>query len=891
MNLSPDSFQRTLSVGGRKFRYYAVDAVGFSKAQTCMPRTIRILLENQLRHIARGVVQEESLRYLADYSIQSVGEEILFWPSRVLMQEAAGLPGMLDLASMRDLLSDSGRNPKVVNPHIPVDLVIDHSVMVDHFGSEEAFRLNLALEYKRNEERYSFLKWAQQSFRNFRVVPPGQGICHQINIEHLATVVAYDDKEDVPLVYPDTVIGTDSHTTMVNALSVLGWGVGAIEGEIAMMGEPLSMLLPHVVGVEVVGTMPAGSTVTDAVLGLTEILRKRGVVGRFVEFFGPGLAGLKLADRATLANMAPDYGATCGYFPIDEETLRYLRETGRSDEHVELVEAYARAQGLWYDTAMPVPDFSEILTFDLGAVEPSLSGPGRPEQRIRLSEIARQFAQSTKGGRSDASVSGDDVPVDGAVVIAAITSCANTSNPSAMIGAGLLARNAVRRGLSVKPWVKTSMSPGSRVVVDYLRAAGLEEPLRALGFDTVGFGCMTCVGNSGPLPEAVTRAIEDQQLHAVSVLSGNRNFEARIHRLVRSNYLCSPALVVAYALAGNMSIDLLTQPIGTAADGSSVYLRDIWPNPDEIEALGREHIVSSLFTDSYGSVFDGGAPWAQLDCPQGDTFSWTEGSNYIKMPPFVKHGVLPPGLSDLRSARVLAILGDQITTDHISPVGEIACNSPAGQLLQRRGVSPDEFNSYASRRANYEVMMRGTFANPRLQNEMVPQSTGSFTRIPPDADILSIYDAATELQQQGVPSVIFAGKQYGTGSARDWAARGTYLLGVRAVIAESFERIHRSNLVLMGVLPVELPEGVTRGSLMLKGDETIDILGISETMNMPSDIVLRITGSDGQVREQRAVCRLDTGMEKNYFRAGGVLKYIYQLMLEQGESSTLAESL
>ncbi|TFL15796.1 aconitate hydratase AcnA [Pusillimonas caeni] len=890
MELSPEHIQRTLSVGGREFRYYAVDAVDHLSGGICMPRTIRILLENQLRHFDGGAVREESLGFLAGYSARSVGAEILFWPSRVLMQEAAGLPGMLDLASMRDLLSKYGYDPKVVNPHIPVDLVIDHSVMVDHFGSEEAYQLNLDLEYKRNEERYSFLKWAQRSFRNFRVVPPGQGICHQINLEHLATVVACDDNEDVPLVFPDTVIGTDSHTTMVNALSVLGWGVGAIEGEIAMMGEPLSMLLPHVVGVEVIGSLPAGSTVTDAVLTLTEMLRKRGVVGRFVEFFGPGLTGLKLADRATLANMAPDYGATCGYFPIDEETLRYLRETGRSDEHIDLVEAYARAQGLWYDSSMPIPNFSEILTFDLSSVEPSVSGPGRPEQRISLSEVAEQFARYKDAWPSEAQPSGDEAPANGAVVIAAITSCANTSNPSAMIGAGLLARNAVRLGLSAKPWVKTSMSPGSRVVVDYLRAAGLEEPLRKLGFDTVGFGCMTCVGNSGPLPEAVARLIEHQQLHAVSVLSGNRNFEARIHRLVRSNYLCSPALVVAYALAGNVSVDLLTQPIGTAEDGTNVYLRDVWPDPDEVEAISRDHIVSGLFTDSYDSVFDGGARWKQLDCPEGDTFSWYEGSDYIRMPPFVEHGILPPSLDDLRSARVLAILGDQVTTDHISPVGEITCGSPAGQFLQNRGVPPDEFNSYASRRANYEVMTRGTFANPRLKNEMVPQSMGSFTRIFPGADIFSIYDAATELQRQSVPSVIFAGKQYGTGSARDWAARGTYLLGVRAVVAESFERIHRSNLALMGVLPVELPAGVTRGSLMLSGDETIDIIGVSETMSTPANVVLRITRKDGQVLEQPAICRLDTRMEKNYFRAGGVLKYIYELMLEQGKSPAVAEN-
>lgn len=872
--------RRLLSAGQFQFSYFALDAVRATSDIARLPRTIKILLENQLRHRDTGHVTDEALHALINYSKDSVGTEIGFWPSRVLMQEAAGLPGMLDLASMRDLLRASGRDPRIINPRIPVDLVIDHSIMVDNYGNSGAAQKNLDLEYERNRERYVFLKWAQDSFSNFRVVPPGQGICHQINIEFLTSVVSRTDSESETVLYPDTVIGTDSHTTMVNGLAVLGWGVGAIEAEAAMMGQPLSMLIPQVIGVEVTGALPAGATVTDAVLTLTEMLRQYGVVERFVEFFGAGLAHLSLADRATLANMAPDYGATCAFFPVDDETLRYLRNTGRDEAHIAAVEAYARAQGLWHDASMPAPVFSETLVFDLSAVEPSVSGPGRPDQRIPLANVARRFREHS-GIEDQPAQTLSNTPADGAIAIAAITSCTNTSNPSAMIGAALLARNAVKRGLKTKPWVKTSMSPGSRVVIDYLRAAGLEQPLQTLGFDTVGFGCMTCVGNSGPLADEITRLIETTKLTTVSVLSGNRNFEARIHRLIKANFLCSPALVVAYALAGNINIDLTRDPIGIAADGTNVFLRDIWPSTEDIETAIRQTISREMFLSSYRNVFDGDDRWQSLPITRGDCFAWDDDSLYIRKPPFVDGDHLTSGLKDIHGARVLAVLGDQTTTDHISPVGEISQNSPAGQFLKSRGIAARDFNSYSSRRANHDVMARGTFANPRLQNAMVPGVDGPYSRIHPDPGPRFLFDCATTLKEQGTASVVFAGRQYGTGSARDWAARGPSLLGIKAVIAESFERIHRSNLALMAVLPLQLPAGVTFRDLAIAGDETVDILGLSEDMQTPQTITLRITRPDGTSREQPVLCRLDTSIEKAYFRAGGVLRFVFDQAAKQ----------
>ncbi|HRW60680.1 MAG TPA: aconitate hydratase AcnA, partial [Defluviicoccus sp.] len=812
-----DTFRarRTLKVGDQSYEYYslaAAEAAGLGSVSR-LPFSLKVLLENLLRWEDGRTVTADDIRAIAGWLERGTADrEIAFRPARVLMQDFTGVPAVVDLAAMRDAMQAAGADPAKINPLVPVDLVIDHSVMVDVAGSRQALDNNVHLEYERNEERYAFLRWGQAAFNNFRVVPPGTGICHQVNLEYLAQVVWTARANGTVVAYPDTLVGTDSHTTMINGLSVLGWGVGGIEAEAAMLGQPISMLIPEVVGFRLAGKLPEGATATDLVLTVTQMLRKKGVVGKFVEFFGPGLDGLTLADQATIANMAPEYGATCGFFPVGRSTLDYLRFTGRDPERVALVEAYAKAQGLWRDAETPDPVFTDALALDLGAVEPSLAGPKRPQDRVALSVAAPEFTRFLTGERKgDAAtavqreqpVSGANYGLkDGAVVIAAITSCTNTSNPSVLIGAGLLARNARRQGLTVKPWVKTSFAPGSQVVTAYLVAAGLQDDLDALGFQLVGYGCTTCIGNSGPLPEPINEAIEAGDLVVAAVLSGNRNFEGRIHPLTRANYLASPPLVVAYALAGSLTVDLLKDPIGTGEEGQPVFLRDIWPDNKEIQAVIDQVITADMYRSRYADVFHGDAAWRGLPAATGQTYAWQAESTYVRLPTFFEGGAAP-GFSDIRGARPLAILGDSVTTDHISPAGSIKKDSPAGRYLIEHGVMPADFNSYGSRRGNHEVMMRGTFANIRIRNEMAPGTEGGVTRLMPAGTVMPIYDAAIGYQEAGTPLVVIAGKEYGTGSSRDWAAKGARLLGVSAVVAESFERIHRSNLVGMGVLPLQ----------------------------------------------------------------------------------------
>ncbi|HLB06859.1 MAG TPA: aconitate hydratase AcnA, partial [Alphaproteobacteria bacterium] len=830
--------------------------------------------------------------------------EIAYRPARVLMQDFTGVPAVVDLAAMRAAMRALGGEPERINPLSPVDLVIDHSVQVDRFGTRDAFRENVALEMARNVERYAFLRWGQTAFRNFRVVPPGTGICHQVNLEYLAQVVWTAKADGMALAYPDTLVGTDSHTTMVNGLAVLGWGVGGIEAEAAMLGQPISMLIPEVVGFRLTGKLKEGATATDLVLTVTEMLRKKGVVGKFVEFFGPGVAELSLADRATVANMAPEYGATCGFFPIDAETVAYLKFTGREPERVALVEAYAKAQGLWRDASTPDPLFTDVLELDVGRVEPSLAGPKRPQDRVRLSEAKGAFARALAetlgndaGGAESRMVNegggvagphaptafGRRVSVEGAnhtlghgdVVIAAITSCTNTSNPSVMLAAGLLARSAVEKGLRVKPWVKTSLAPGSQVVSEYLKKAGLQEALDQLGFALVGYGCTTCIGNSGPLPEPIEKAIDEGNLVVASVLSGNRNFEGRINAFVKANYLASPPLVVAYALAGTLNVDLVREPLGKDRDGKPVYLRDIWPSNAEVSATLRASLSPEMFRARYADVFTGDEVWRAIATAEGLTYAWDDSSTYVKHPPYFEAMAQAPGIShDIRGARCLALLGDSITTDHISPAGSIKKESPAGKYLVGHGVEPADFNSYGARRGNHEVMMRGTFANVRLRNEMVPGIEGGITKHWPSGEAMPIYDAAMRYKSEGMPLVVVAGKEYGSGSSRDWAAKGTKLLGVVAVIAESFERIHRSNLIGMGVLPLQFKEGVMRKTLKLDGSETVDLLGLSGGVKPKQEITGRIARADGSVEHIALLSRIDTADEAEYFRHGGILHYV-----------------
>ncbi|HXV40285.1 MAG TPA: aconitate hydratase AcnA, partial [Steroidobacteraceae bacterium] len=843
-----------------------------------LPYSYKILLENLLRHEDGRTVTREDIVALATADLRKLpAREIAFTPARVIMQDFTGVPAVVDLAAMRDAMAALGGDPGRINPLIPAELVIDHSVMVDHYGTADALGLNALLEFQRNKERYTFLRWGQQAFDNFSVVPPDTGIVHQVNLEYLARVVFADGQD---LAYPDTVVGTDSHTTMINGVGVLGWGVGGIEAEAAMLGQPSTMLIPEVIGVKLTGRLQEGATATDLVLTVTEMLRKRGVVEKFVEFFGDGLAQLPLADRATIANMAPEYGATCGLFPVDEETLTYLRLTGRGDAQVALVRAYARAQGMWREDGAPDPEYTDVLRLDLATVQPSLAGPKRPQDRVRLPDMQQAYRDAfgrdqdkwkSQGAAKVANGAQFELK-DGAVVIAAITSCTNTSNPAVMLGAGLLARNARARGLKVPPWVKTSLAPGSKVVTEYLTRSNLLDDLEALGFNVVGYGCTTCIGNSGPLNAPISQAINANKLSVASVLSGNRNFEGRVHQEVRMNFLASPPLVVAYALAGTVDIDLTRDALGTATDGTPVYLRDIWPGSREIQATITGSVDSQMFSKSYADVFQGDERWRGIAVPASKTYRWDAASTYIQNPPyFTGISRKPPGLPAVRGARCLALFGDSITTDHISPAGAIRKDSPAGLYLQRNGVQPADFNSYGSRRGNHEVMMRGTFANTRIKNLMVPGVEGGVTRLQPGGEQLPIYDAAMKYQAAGVPLVVIAGQEYGTGSSRDWAAKGTNLLGVKAVIAESFERIHRANLVGMGVFPLTFRDGDDAAKLGLDGTETYDIDGLTAGSR---EATVRASRADGKSVSFKVNVRVDTPKEWEYMDHGGILHFV-----------------
>ncbi|MHB8504732.1 MAG: aconitate hydratase AcnA [Acidimicrobiales bacterium] len=882
-----DSFgaRAELEVGGRRLGYYRLAALQERFDVARLPYSLKVLLENLLRHEDDVTVRAEDIERLAGWDPSAEpAYEIAFAPARILMQDFTGVPAVVDLAAMRDAMRALGGDPARVNPEIPAELVIDHSIIADVYGVPDAFRRNAELEFARNEERYRFLRWGQTAFETLKVVPPNTGICHQVNLEYLARVVFDVDGE----AFPDTLLGTDSHTTMVNGLGVLGWGVGGIEAEAAMLGQPVSMLIPRVVGFELTGSLPEGSTATDLVLTVTEMLRRHGVVGKFVEFYGEGVGAVPLANRATIGNMSPEYGSTCAIFPIDEETLAYLRLTGRPDGQVALVEAYARAQGLWHDPGQE-PVYSERLSLDLSTVVPSLAGPSRPQDRVRLDGAREGFRAALprvlrKEGAGDAPsaavpvtlADGSRFDLDhGHVVIAAITSCTNTSNPSVMVAAGLLAKRAVERGLSTKPWVKTTLAPGSKVVMDYYERAGLVPYLDKLGFDLVGYGCTTCIGNSGPLLPEISRAVNDGDLAVVSVLSGNRNFEGRINPDVRMNYLASPPLVVAYALAGTMDTDLVGEPLGTGSDGDPVYLRDIWPSSQEVAAVVDGSIESGMFRSSYEDVFTGDERWRNLEVPAGTSYAWDDRSTYVRNPPYFDGLPAEPApVEDVAGARVLAVLGDSVTTDHISPAGNIRADSPAGRWLVDGGVEPGQFNSYGSRRGNHEVMIRGTFANIRIRNRMAPGTEGGVTRHLPDGEVMSIYDAARRYQADGVPLVILAGKEYGAGSSRDWAAKGTALLGVRAVMAESFERIHRSNLVGMGVLPLQFADGQSVESLGLTGEEVVEITGLA---GLPR----RLTVRAGTV-ELEVVVRIDTPKEAEYYRHGGILPYVLRRLRDRG---------
>jgi len=885
---SKDSFstRARLPVGSESLDVYRLDRLDRSGLTNVsrLPFSLRILLENLLRHEDDRFVHADDIRALARWNPNSRAEkEVSFLPARVLLQDFTGVPAVVDLAAMRDAIQKLGGDPKKINPVLPAELVIDHSVQVDKFGSSDAFRFNAELEMQRNIERYVFLRWGQKSLRNFRVVPPDTGICHQVNLEYLARVVFSEKRNGTWVAFPDSLVGTDSHTTMVNGLGVLGWGVGGIEAEAAMLGQPLSMLIPDVVGFKLHGRLPEGATATDLVLTVTQMLRKKGVVGKFVEFYGTGLSSLTLPDRATIANMAPEYGATMGFFPIDAETLAYLRFTARSEEQVRLVETYAKEQGIFRTDQTPDPVFSDRLELDLGSIVPTMAGPKRPQDSVPLTQAKAAFEKSLTQPARHASVqnNGDKFDLaDGSVVIAAITSCTNTSNPSLMLGAGLLAKKAVERGLVTKPWVKTSFAPGSKVVTDYIEKAGLWPYLNALRFHLVGYGCTTCIGNSGPLSESIGKAIKDNNLVAVSVLSGNRNFEGRINALCRANYLASPPLVVAYALAGRMDFDIVNEPIGQDRSGKPVYLREIWPTPQEVESTIRAAVSKEMFSKEYADVFTGDERWKALPIPEGDLYRWDETSTYIKNPPYFEGmNAKPAEISDLCGLRALAVLGDSITTDHISPAGSIQADSPAGKYLIGHGVPPKDFNSYGARRGNHEVMMRGTFANIRLRNQLAPGTEGGWTTHQPSGERMFIYDAAMKYREEGVPLVVIAGKEYGSGSSRDWAAKGTILLGVRVVLAESFERIHRSNLVGMGVLPLEFLPGENFQSLGLTGLELFDFEGLSRAFEPRKQIRVTAREVSGRVKRFTTVARVDTPFEVAYYQHGGILQYVLRQML------------
>ena len=873
----------TLEVEGKTYAYYSLSKAGETLGDVSrLPFSMKVLLENLLRFEDGETVTRDDLQAMAEWlKERRINREIQYRPARVLMQDFTGVPAVVDLAAMRDAMAQLGGDPQKINPLVPVHLIIDHSVMVDEFGTPRAFERNVEFEYQRNSERYEFLKWGSHAFADFQVVPPGTGICHQVNLEHIGRCVwTSEDQDGQAIAYPDTLVGTDSHTTMINGLGVLGWGVGGIEAEAAMLGQPVSMLIPEVVGFRLSGELREGITATDLVLTVTQMLRQKGVVGRFVEFYGPGLDNLPLADRATIANMAPEYGATCGFFPIDARTVDYLRLTGREEEQIALVRAYAEAQGLWRDASSLEPLFTDTLELDMSSIEPSLAGPKRPQDRVRLSEVDEQFnadLEKVYGKQNDprVPVKGEDHDLgNGDVVIAAITSCTNTSNPSVLIAAGLVARKARQRGLKPKPWVKTSLAPGSQVVTDYLNESGLSEDLNALGFDLVGYGCTTCIGNSGPLPEAIGKAVNDNDLVAVSVLSGNRNFEGRVSPDCRANYLASPPLVVAYALKGTVRSDMINEPLGTASNGEPVFLKDIWPSNEEIRTLIDAHVHSEMFRRRYADVYQGDERWRAIEITGGDTYSWPAESTYIQNPPYFTGMTMQPiPPADIERARPLAIFGDSITTDHISPAGAIKPDSPAGRYLLERGVSRGEFNSYGSRRGNHEVMMRGTFANIRIRNRMLDNVEGGFTRYAPTGEVMPIYDAAMLYKQDGRPLVVIAGKEYGTGSSRDWAAKGTILLGVGAVIAESFERIHRSNLVGMGVLPLQFREGENAATYGLNGLEKYTITGIAG-IKPRQDVEVKVIRDSGEEFSFTARCRIDTYNELEYFRSGGILHYV-----------------
>src|SRR6056297_3567167 len=905
-SLSKDSLNTlsSLDAGGKTFHYYslpkAADTLGDLNR---LPFSLKVLMENLLRNEDGTTVDRSHIDAMVQWMKDRHSEtEIQFRPARVLMQDFTGVPGVVDLAAMREAVKAAGKDPAMINPLSPVDLVIDHSVMVDKFGDASAFKDNVTIEMERNQERYEFLRWGQQAFDNFRVVPPGTGICHQVNLEYLGKTVWQKDQDGKTIAYPDTLVGTDSHTTMINGLGILGWGVGGIEAEAAMLGQPVSMLIPEVVGFKMTGKLREGITATDLVLTVTEMLRKKGVVGKFVEFYGDGLKEMPVADRATLANMAPEYGATCGFFPVDDQTIDYMRLTGREEEQLELVEAYARAQGLWREPGHE-PVYTDNLELDMGEVEASLAGPKRPQDRVALKNMKSSFELlmetaegpaenreanlESEGGQTAVGVddsyehhasqplemNGEKSRLDpGAVVIAAITSCTNTSNPSVMMAAGLLAQKAVARGLTTRPWVKTSLAPGSKVVTEYLAASGLQSALDSLGFNLVGYGCTTCIGNSGPLPEPVEKAVNDGDLTVASVLSGNRNFEGRVHPLVKTNWLASPPLVVAYALAGNMRIDISKEPLGFDSAGEAVYLSDLWPSQAEVaEAVAQ--VRTSMFSTEYAAVFDGDATWQEIDVPDSKVYRWSSDSTYIQHPPYFE-GMqpTPEAVQDITHARVLALLGDSVTTDHISPAGSFSADSPAGKYLSERGISRTDFNSYGSRRGNHEVMMRGTFANVRIRNEMLDGVEGGYTRHVPSGEQMAIYDAAMRYAEEQTPLVVIAGKEYGTGSSRDWAAKGTLLLGVRAVIAESYERIHRSNLIGMGVLPLQFRDGDTAEKLGLTGHETFSVTGING--GGAEEVTVSARPDDGKAITFQARVRLDTPKEREYYRNGGILQYV-----------------
>jgi len=880
--------RRSLEVAGKTYHYYSLpDAAAQLGDISRLPTSLKVLLENLLRWEDNQTVRADDLKSLVSWlDTRSSTMEIQYRPARVLMQDFTGVPAVVDLAAMRDAVAKAGGDPQKINPLSPVDLVIDHSVMVDRFGNDQAFEQNVEIEMQRNGERYEFLRWGQQAFDNFAVVPPGTGICHQVNLEYLGQVVWTRDENGETYAYPDTLVGTDSHTTMINGLGVLGWGVGGIEAEAAMLGQPVSMLIPEVIGFRLTGKLNEGVTATDLVLTVTQMLRKHGVVGKFVEFFGPGLDHLPLADRATIGNMAPEYGATCGFFPVDQVTIDYLRLTGRNEERIALVEAYSKAQGMWRDTNSPDPEFTATLELDLSQVRPSVAGPKRPQDRVTLGDIGANFdlLLETSGRKqqtdTEFAVAGEQFQLKhGAVVIAAITSCTNTSNPNVLMAAGLVAKKAIERGLQRQPWVKTSLAPGSKVVTDYLERAGLTRYLDELGFNLVGYGCTTCIGNSGPLPDAIGQAITDNDLIVSSVLSGNRNFEGRVHPLVKANWLASPPLVVAFALAGTTRIDMDREPLGYDAQNQPVYLKDIWPSSAEIaEAVAS--IDGQMFRSRYADVFSGDEHWQKIPVSAGDTYAWDAGSSYVQNPPYFEDiGQPPTPPADVENARVLALFGDSITTDHISPAGNIKASSPAGTYLQSLGVAPEDFNSYGSRRGNHEVMMRGTFANIRIKNEMLGGEEGGNTLYQPSGEKLSIYDAAMRYQAEGVPLVVIAGKEYGTGSSRDWAAKGTNLLGVKAVIAESFERIHRSNLIGMGVLALQFVGDQTRQSLGLNGTEKLSIRGLGADIAPRQMLTVDVERADGSRDSFQVLSRIDTLNEVQYFKAGGILHYVLRQLI------------